>query len=464
MSPLSPYLFVDLDHTLVKTDVLQEQGLKLFLKHPFQGLKLFFSHFKNPASLKREVERLMPVDPKTLPYHSDVLHLLQEAKKNGQKVILATAADQKVGQKIAAHLGLCEDIIASTPPHNLKGIKKLEAIQAYTKGQPFDYIGDSPADIPILKSANKAIVVGNLKIDRAIERLERPPLFKTLLKQLRVHQWSKNGLIFLPLLASHQINAFTIGQALFGFVCFCFAASSIYLLNDLADLEDDRNHPLKKKRPLAAGDLGILGGLSLMGVLTLIVIGGAFFLPMQALGTLGLYYGITISYSMGLKKIPILDIYILSALYSIRVLFGNMITGIPPSSWLIMFCLFFFLSLACLKRVSELSQVEQEQQKLSSRRGYIVKDLAVLLPVGIGCALSSILVFSLYITSHQVELLYTYPERLWFIVFLLLFWKLRLWFLGGRSEINQDPIVFVLGDKVTYIIALGIFLTAFMAS
>lgn len=463
MTP-APYLFVDLDHTLIKIDVLQEQGVKLFLKHPLKALKVFFSYFKKPASLKRKVEQLMPVDPQTLPYRQEVLTLLEQAKQNGQKVILATAADQEIGHKVATYLGLSKYIIASNPPHNLKGVKKLEAIQAYTKGHPFDYIGDGIADLPVLKNAHRAIVVGKLKIDRAVERIECRTSLKTLLKQFRIHQWSKNILIFLPLLTSHQINAFTIGQAFLGFACFCLAASSIYLLNDLTDIDDDRNHPLKKKRPLASGDLGTLGALATMGSLIAAVIGGAFFLPIQALSVLAIYYGITISYSLVLKKVPILDIYILSILYSVRVLFGNMITGIPPSSWLIMLCLFFFLSLACLKRVSELSQVEKDQQKLSSRRGYVVKDLMILFPAGIGCALSSILVFSLYITSPQVKLLYTYPERLWFIVFLLLYWKLRLWFLGGRCEVNQDPIFFVLGDKVTYVIALGILLTAFIAS
>lgn len=460
----APYLFVDLDHTLLKTDVLQEQGLKLFLKHPLQALKVFFSHLKNLASLKREVERLMPVDPQKLPYRPEVLHLLHQAKESGQKVILATAADQEVARKVAGHIGVFEDVLASTPSHNLKGLKKLEAIQSYAKGQPFDYIGDGAADVPILKNAHRAIVVGNLPLERSVERLKVPKRGKTILKALRVHQWSKNLLIFLPLLTSHQINFFTVGQAFFGFICFCLAASSIYLLNDLADLEDDRAHLLKKMRPLAAGDLGILGALGLIGALITVVIGGTFFLPGQAVGILGLYYAITTSYSIALKKVPIVDIYILSILYSVRVLFGNIITGISASSWLIMFCLFFFLSLACLKRVSELLQVEDNHQKLSNRRGYLVGDLAILMPVGVGCALSSILVFGVYITSPQVKLLYTHPERLWLIVCLLLFWKLRLWFLGGRRAIDQDPIVFVLGDKMTYAIALGILLITFIAT
>jgi 4-hydroxybenzoate polyprenyltransferase len=287
---------------------------------------------------------------------------------------------------------------------------------------------------------------------------------KSVLKELRIHQWAKNLLVFLPLITSHQINWHILGIASLGFVCFSLAASSVYILNDLFDLEDDRRHPLKRNRPIASGDLGIIPAIVLMGSLIVALGALSIYIPKGALVILGIYYGITILYSWVLKEMPVIDIYALSALYSIRVLFGHAITGIPPTSWLIIFCLFFFLSLASLKRVSELTQVKEHNQTLSKRRGYCVQDLSVLIPTGIGCALSSILIFGLYINSDQVKLLYAHPDRLWGCACLLLFWKLRLWFLGGRGLIDQDPVIFVLRDKVTIAIGLGVLLSAFLGS
>jgi len=458
------YLFVDLDQTLLKTDIVHEQFLQILFKHPVLLFKLLFKYFRTPEVLKKQLEKIAPITPESLPYRSQVIAFIQEKKEKGQKVILATAADRGVAQKIAAYLGLFDDVLASTPGSNLKGQRKLEAIKTYSKGKPFDYIGDSKADLPILHMAHNAIVVGCLPIKRSVKRFKDPGKGRAVLKELRIHQWAKNLLVFLPLITSHQINWQTLWNSSLGFFCFSLAASSIYILNDLFDLEDDRRHPQKKNRPIASGDLGILSSLVLMGSLIGSVGCLSMYIPAGALGVLGLYYGVTILYSWSLKEMPIVDIYALSALYSVRVIFGHTVTGIPPTPWLIIFCLFFFLSLACLKRVSELTQVKENNQTLSKRRGYIVRDLSVLIPAGIGCALSSILVFGLYINSWQVKLLYAHPEYLWGSACLLLFWKLRLWFLGGRGLIDQDPVLFVMRDKITIVVGLGVLLSAFLGS
>ncbi len=287
---------------------------------------------------------------------------------------------------------------------------------------------------------------------------------KILLKELRPHQWVKNFLVFLPMITSHQINYATFTNALLGFVCFSLAASSVYILNDILDIDDDRKDPIKKHRPIASNALSIKSAIKIMLVLILAVISICFFIPIEAVYILVVYYVLTTAYSLKLKSIPIIDIYILSALYSVRVLLGQSMTGITLSAWLIVFCMFFFLSLACMKRVSELHQVKNAQQSLSKRRGYLVDDLAMLMPAGIGCALISVLVIGLYINSDQVKVLYHYPDRMWFIAFVLLFWKMRLWFLGARGLIDQDPVIFVIKDKLTYGVACLILLTALAAS
>jgi 4-hydroxybenzoate polyprenyltransferase len=285
-----------------------------------------------------------------------------------------------------------------------------------------------------------------------------------LLKELRPHQWVKNLLVFLPLVTSHQLNVQTLTNALLGLVCFSLAASSIYILNDILDIKDDQADPIKKHRPIASGALSVSSAIKLMIVLITAVIGLCFFIPIDAVYILVAYYVLTTAYSMKLKSVPIMDIFILSSLYSVRVLFGQSMTNITLSAWLIVFCMFFFLSLACMKRVSELYQVKNKQQQLSKRRGYCVDDLDMLMPTGIGCALISVLVIGLYINSDQVKLLYQYPNRMWFIAFVLLFWKMRLWFLGVRGLIDRDPVIFVMKDKPTYVVALLILLTAFLAS
>ena len=288
--------------------------------------------------------------------------------------------------------------------------------------------------------------------------------FKILFRELRPHQWVKNLLVFVPVITSHQINTSTISNALLGFVAFCFAASSIYILNDILDINDDRNDPLKKKRPIASGELSIKSAIKVMIVLVALVCCITFFIPINAVYILIFYYLVTTSYSLKLKSVPILDIYILSVLYSVIVVMGQSMTNITISAWLIVFCMIFFLSLACLKRVSELYQVQKYNQSLAKRRGYEVGDLAVLVPTGICCALISVLVIGLYINSDQVKALYRHPEYIWFTVLVLLFWKMRLWFLGMRGLINQDPIIFVIKDKMTYVVFSLVLITAILAS
>ena len=287
---------------------------------------------------------------------------------------------------------------------------------------------------------------------------------KILFRELRLHQWVKNLLVFAPVITSHQINISTISNALLGFLAFCVAASSVYILNDILDINDDRKDPVKKKRPIASGELSIPYAIKIMIGLVILVCCIAFFIPTNAVYILVFYYSITTSYSLKLKSVPILDIYILSVLYSVRVVMGQSMTNITISAWLIVFCMFFFLSLACLKRVSELYQVQKSNQSLAKRRGYEVGDLAVLAPTGICCALISVLVIGLYINSDQVKELYQHPEYIWFTVFILLFWKIRLWFLGMRGLINQDPVIFVIKDKMTYIVFTLVLITAILAS
>lgn len=285
-----------------------------------------------------------------------------------------------------------------------------------------------------------------------------------VLKTLRIHQWTKNFLVFLPLVCSHSFNQESLFAALTGFFCLCLTASSVYILNDILDIEDDKKDPEKKYRPIPSQIISIKTAIKVMLFLYFVVIVLSYYLlNINAICVLALYFVITSLYSCKLKTIPIADIYVLSALYSIRVLFGNAVTNINLSAWLIVFCMFFFLSLACIKRVSELYKAKINNFEPSKRRGYKIEDLNILTSFGVGCSLISVLVIGLYINSEQVKILYKSPNKLWVIVFMLLFWNMRIWFLGVNGKVNRDPVVFVTKDFVSYMVMLLAGLTILLA-
>jgi 4-hydroxybenzoate polyprenyltransferase/phosphoserine phosphatase len=456
-------LFVDLDESLITTDIFREQLIRSFATSPWKTIKLLVCQKFIPERVKNAIVSEMSIDPATLPYNEQVLALIHQAKKEKRLVVLATATHETVAHQVAEHLGVFDAVLATTDTYNCKGKKKLKMMVDFARGKPFDYVGDSRADLSIFDHTQTPYIVGSLRYEKAHKRINRPSIIKPFLKAIRPHQWAKNGLIFLPLLTSHTLTFVTIMTGIFGFICFSLAASAIYLINDMVDVEDDRHHPEKRNRPFAKGSLtvdeGIWLSLTLLGASIVL---SYFWLP-AGLWVLLSYIAITFLYSFSLKAQPVLDVFCLSTLYAIRVLYGQVINGIDSSSWLLAFCVFFFLSLAFMKRTAEIVKVVHKKQQLTTRRGYAVCDELLLKMAGICSGLLSILVLTLYINSDQVTKLYVHPDFLWGAAYVLLYWKLRLWLIATRGQMNQDPVIFAISDPVSYLTGALIFIFGILA-
>jgi 4-hydroxybenzoate polyprenyltransferase len=460
---MKPILFVDLDESLIKTDVFREQFIRLLAISPWKTIKLLFKEKFSPERSKAAIASEVDIDPATLPYNQDVLNLIHQARKDKRTVVLATATHEKVAKKIAKHLGVFDDIIATTDHYNCKGRHKLKKMQEYAQGKPFDYVGDSRADLAIFKECQTAYIVGSLRYSSPHKVIARPSILQPFFKAIRPHQWAKNLLIFLPILTSHKIMGQTLLTGVFGFITFSMAASAIYLINDMVDVEDDRHHPNKKNRPFARGDLTVDEGLWLSCILLITAIILSFvWLPMS-LWVLMSYIALTFLYTFSLKAQPVLDVFCLSTLYAIRVLYGQVINGIESSSWLLAFCVFFFLSLAFMKRVAELDKSQRKDQPLAKRRGYQLGDEFLIKCAGNCSGLLSILVLILYINSEQVTRLYLHPDYLWGAAYILLYWKLRLWLITMRGNMNQDPVLYALHDPTSYFTATMVLVFGLLA-
>ena len=473
--PASISLCVDLDGTLLATDVLWESILLLLKQRPWALLAMGFWILRGRAHLKRRIAEHVILDPHDLPYRSEVLSFLQQQKKAGRTLVLATAADHQPAEAIATHLGIFSDVIASDGIINLKGQKKLQALVAQFGKNGFDYMGDSAADLVVWESARSAIlvnpsptIVARAQKSFSVERVfsNRPLPLEVVFKALRVHQWVKNLLLFLPLIASHQLlDGPRFLDVCVAFLSFSFCASSVYLFNDLMDLPSDRRHPQKKSRPLANGDLSISLAASLVPILFVAgLLLSVSTLPLEFSSLLGLYALATFAYSYFLKQIPILDVLTLAGFYTLRVFAGGIAANVPISAWLLAFSMFLFLSLAFGKRHSELMLRSVDGYQGLDRRGYVGIDKESIHTMGTVSGYMSVLVLALYINSQDVLALYQKPDLLWLACPLLLYWISRTWLLASRNSVNEDPLVRALTDPQSYSVAAAIILLGILAT
>ncbi len=361
-----------------------------------------------------------------------------------------------------SHIKIFTATIGSGTKLNLKGKNKLAVIQSTIGTKTFDYIGDSRADIVIWKAAHTAIICnGNHKIANQFNKDndkivilpgERKNLFKIWVKALRLHQWSKNGLLFLALFMSHRILELNLfKQAVFAFLSFSLSASAVYIINDLFDLEADRKHQSKKNRPFASGRLPVINGLiSIPSLLIISFLLAFFLLPKIFTIVLTIYLIITTSYSLYFKEKLFSDVIILGALYTLRVLAGGLAVEVKVSSWLLGFSWFFFLSLAFMKRYADLLLIKNNNQEELDGRSYSVIDLDIVQKLGISSGFLSLLILTLYINSDQVMVLYKQPEIIWLTIPILLYWIMRMWFVAHKGEMTDDPIIFALKDKSSF--------------
>lgn len=459
-----PPLYVDLDGTLIRTDLLHESLLALCKRDPAALLKLPQWLREGRAPLKRHIAERVDIDAATLPYSESFLRYLRQQKNDGRRLVLATASDEKFARQVAAHVGLFEATIASDGQVNLSGARKAEAIHAHAGGQAFEYAGNSHKDVPIWKQASGAILVNPERgVERAVDGQVRVVdtfrdggfSMRRLIDALRPHQWAKNMLLFVPLLMSHRFGDLqTWLNVLHGFVAFCLCASSVYVLNDLFDLPADRDHPRKRQRPFAAGDVAVSHGLVAVVVLVAASMALGAALSLAFLGVLLAYLVTTLAYSYKLKHYVLIDVLVLAALFTTRVIAGGVATGAMPSFWLLAFCVFIFTSLALVKRCSELVTMERQGREAARGRDYRVSDSVPLMAMGIASGYVAVLVVTLYISSSAVTMLYRRPEVLWLLCPVLMYWVSRLWLKTHRGEMHDDPLVFALKDRASRLLGV----------
>jgi 4-hydroxybenzoate polyprenyltransferase/phosphoserine phosphatase len=457
-------IYVDVDGTLLRTDLFVESAWRYVRQSLGNVVRLFFLLLRGRAAAKTVVARHVPLDVARLPYEPELIAHLSRRRAEGHRLILVTAANRRYANQIAKHLGLFDAVYASSAKVNLKGRAKLQRILELNGQGPFIYAGDSAADRPIWAASEKVILVNAPRRDVVAAQQDgradlvvdsRPSLFSSFLRGMRLHQWAKNALVLVPLLASHTYGDLAhIQNALLAFLAFGLCASGHYLLNDLLDLDADRAHARKCKRSLASGDLPVHVGA--LGALVLPV--AAFLLSYAALPwsftlTLVAYFTLTNAYSFHLKRRSTADVIALAMLYTVRVVAGAMAISVVFSSWLLAVSMFFFLSLAYLKRYIEVSALTDQAK--AGGRGYAGEDAEAIFVLGIANATASIIVLALYITRPEVTTFYREPQLLWVLCLLMLWWSNRIWLGARRGKIHDDPIVFAIKDRVSRLVGLA---------
>ncbi len=463
---------VDLDGTLIASDLLVESASDYIAHHPLGALRLPGWLRAGKATLKRELASRVDLDVAVLPYREDVVAWLTAERATGRRLILATASDARQAEAVAAHLGLFDEVLATGDGVNLKGPAKAAALVERFGEHGFDYVGDHADDLPVWRAAAVGHLVGPrsgvegqargvTEVGRVFGRHGRS--LRDAIGVLRPYQWVKNALILVPLLTAQRLgDAEAVGDTLLALLTFCLVASSVYVLNDLADVAHDRHHPRKRSRAFASGRLPLMAGWLLWP--TLAVVGfaiAALFLPGLYCAALAAYLVLTVAYTFWLKQQPVVDVVALGMLYTSRIVAGAAAIDVELSMWLLTFSMFFFLSLALIKRVSELARLRRTAGPagINARgRGYRPADLELLSSYGVASSVAAVVIFSLYVDDPKTSVLYATPELLWCSVPVLLAWLMRVWLLAHRGEMDEDPILFAIRDRAS--IATGGILVA----
>ena len=467
-------LCVDLDGTLVRTDTLWETTIAQLKCRPWKMLLLPFWLWQGKARLKQRLAEGISLDCPSLPYNEELLDYLRQARAAGRELVLVSACDRSVGTQISEHLGLFSEVITSDGKTNLKGPAKARLLKERFGSQGFDYAGNEKADFPIWEAARERLavnarrsVVQELEKDTKPLRVFSPQAsqLRAVLRALRCHQWSKNVLVFLPVIAGHAyFNGRAVGSAFAMFIAWCLVASGIYVGNDLLDLEADRRHPAKRRRPFASGALPLPLGVGMVPVLLLLGLSIGAFISPAALTALLVYSIFAFAYSFHLKKRPLVDVFGLAFMFTIRVVGGGIASGNPVSMWLLAFTSFLFLGLAFLKRCSELVRIQALGRRYLGSRGYGVVDLPVLQMFGVASAFIAIMVLALYLNSAVAEANYRWPAALWAVAPCLLLWLCRLWLATARGEMHDDPIVYSTRDWVSWLVGGCVMATFIVAT
>ncbi|MCB2117395.1 MAG: UbiA family prenyltransferase [Rhodobacteraceae bacterium] len=451
MSDVKP-LVLDADGTFLKTDMLLETFWAGLGQDPIATLRAAVTLFRRPERLKATLADIATIRTDLLPVNPDVADLALKSRMAGREVILASASDRSLVERLAADYGLSERVFASDETQNLKGSAKAAALVDAFGERGFDYAGDAAVDMAVWEHAENAIVVGNLPRARELAAKGRNVVelsggwsWKKLLKAMRPHQWVKNVLLLLAMIAAHRFDLETLVPILWGIASFSFAASSIYIVNDLLDLEADRLHPTKCRRPFASGDVPITVGMATFVVLMLLSLGIAAALNAQFLGIVVLYMVTSLAYSLKLKRMRWIDISALAALYTIRVVAGAVAGQVDVSVYMLIFIFPIFITLGCVKRLTELTLATSDERLPG--RGYGRPDREDLLNVAMLGTFWALVIFFLYSISEQGEALYPTTWILWLAMIPVALWLIRMVMLGWYGKQDYDPIVFAMRDK-----------------
>ncbi len=454
----------DVDGTVLATDLLYESLLIALKRRPWILILIPFWLFRGVAFLKaRLAEQATSIRYDHLPVREEVLSYLKQERDRGCRIVLASASHHTLVAGVARRIGSVDSIVASEEDRNCKGAAKAKAILEHLGSEPWSYIGDSSADFAVWDKAQARVCVASStsfsKRFRAafpdgdvIQVAGARPA--SWLRGMRVHQWLKNLLVFLPVALAHKwFDLAAVTNSALAALAFSFCASGVYVLNDLLDLDSDRQHPRKKRRPCASGEWPLRSALLVLPVLFVaaFIVAGCVNIGFVAL--LGLYLALTTLYSLRFKALALVDIILLAMLYTIRIVGGGIASGTEVSQWLMGLSMFLFLSLACVKRFSELLVLQQRNEKRTWGRGYWVGDLEQIAAFGAASGYISVLVLALYVSSHEIARLYSNPALVWLACPLLLYWISRIWLLARRGIVHDDPLVFALRDRVTYIVA-----------
>jgi 4-hydroxybenzoate polyprenyltransferase/phosphoserine phosphatase len=455
-------LVVDVDGTLLKSDLLHEAALQYIARHPFQSWRMAMWLADGKANLKTQLAARVDPMVESIPLRDETVEAIDRAKVEGREVWLASASPRPWVERVAQRVAGIDGVLATDDQTNLAGRHKAAAlVNRFGEGQ-FDYIGDHRVDLPVWQVARRPLMVAHsagaaramarrLPQMTVIAREPRSP--RPYMRSLRMYQWAKNLLVFLPVIAGHSfLDPVVLIAAILAFGAFSVAASSAYIINDLLDLPGDRDHPRKRNRPFAAAQIPILHGLALSATLMLAAVVLAMLLPWRFAFVLGSYVALTFGYSLLLKRRLLIDVIVLGGLYTIRVLGGVVATGEQQSPWLLMFSLFLFLSLAAVKRCSELVARREAGKPAPLGRGYVIADLAVLFPLAAAAGYGAVLVVTLYLSSPEVTQLYAHPMRMWMICPLLLYWISRVLIISNRNELHDDPVIFALTDRISWVV------------
>jgi 4-hydroxybenzoate polyprenyltransferase/phosphoserine phosphatase len=458
-------LCIDCDGTLIKTDLLHEAMLNLAKRSWTFIPRMLLWLLKGKASFKQQVSHYASIDFTTLPYRPIILKLAQLVRQQGRKVVLVTAAPERFAASVSRDLDLFDEVFSSSADINLAGRSKAALLESKFGTGQFIYVGNGRADLPVWAASGGAVIASSSSsLQRAAAGLcpiygvvpdSSPMNPKSWLQAIRIHQWLKNFLIFVPLGAAHKIfDQEGLASSALAFAAFCLCSSAVYLINDLLDLPSDRLHARKRKRPFASGALPVAAGVLAAPMLLLGAMLFGAFLPALFALVMASYFVLTILYSFWLKGQVIVDVMLLATLYTTRILAGAAATSIVPSFWLLAFSMFVFLCLAFIKRYSEIRALHLQQKQTIPGRGYAVADEPVILSLGSAAGYGAVLILSLYINSSDLDGLYPRRWLLWLIMPPVLYWISRVWLKAHRNELHDDPIVFAVKDRQSWAVVV----------